>query len=53
MKKIYFAPETKTVKIATVRMIAESFGKNGANATMSDPGNSLSRHGNSSWDDEE
>lgn len=54
MKKIYFAPELKVVKISTVGMIAgSSFGKYGSDSTMSNPGNSLSREGGSSWDDED
>lgn len=60
MKKIYFAPETTIVKIATAHMIAGS-GPDGFNQDLAegegdggDGGNALSRGGRISvWDDDE
>lgn len=60
MKKIYFAPETTVVKIATTQMIAAS-GPEGFNQDLAEGegdsgngGNALSRGGRFSvWDDED
>ena len=60
MKKIYFAPETTIVKIATTHMIAAS-GPDGFNQDLAEGegesgngGNALSRGGFTSvWDDED
>ena len=53
MKKTYFAPELKVIKIATVGMIANSFKlNNNPTGTEGDPDKSLGRRG-STWDDEE
>lgn len=55
MKKIYFAPETKVVKLALQHIIAASPG----NVTLSTDddqvtdGNAVGARGSAFWDDEE
>ena len=51
MKKVYIIPNTLVVKVETQQMIAESMNKDSVNTKSF--GSSLSREGNSSWDDED
>ena len=51
MKKVYIIPNTLVVKVETQKMIADSANLNAGESKTYH--SSLSREGNSSWDDED